>query len=543
MVAHAGQVQDPPLLPAPVSLDPHQIRTLVGAQLRLDLRHPRTGAVRASRAALTVVSYLFSSVILVLSLADRGAGLEEVLFSGLSFAIVLAAFGVAGSYDDLMGRPRDHARIAAFPVSEATLYVARLLNVGGLAAVMSGSAALPLAALAGWQHGAATGLTVGGAVVGVMLATTFAVLGVIWALTLAAPVRTLRTALSGARAALIGALVLGYQWVATQDALSAAAPWWPPRWTIDALWHGDAAAAAALSVFGLVLAAAFGLVFPGRYVRVLTRTAEAESDEYDAAPSPSAPNRWERMAVRAPEPRAAFGFAVSALRADRLVRGRVWPATLLAFIFAAFGWWVGGLGDLFVYGPASVLFEPAVQLHASVLTVLLFSAQAAMQAMQFSSSVEGAWVFGVLPVRSRRALQLGAQQALVARVLVPLHAGLALLLALSMPLLHAAVTVAFWLAGCMLLTRLQALFQREAPFSRHSDRFSAAERFIPLVMAVPAALGLLLLQMASFGSVASAALMVIGLLVLHAGLGRLVLGGLSKMAPAETTPLPQQALA
>jgi len=35
-----------------VSLDWNQIRTLVAAQLRLDLRHPKTGALRTSRALL-----------------------------------------------------------------------------------------------------------------------------------------------------------------------------------------------------------------------------------------------------------------------------------------------------------------------------------------------------------------------------------------------------------------------------------------------------------------------------------------------------------
>ena len=225
--------------------------------------------------------------------------------------------------------------------------------------------------------------------------------------------------------------------------------------------------------------------------------------------------------MRAPETRAAFGFAVAALRGDRLVRGRTWPAALLAFVFAAFGWWTGGLGDLFHFGVENVLMEPAIQMHLSVLVILLFSAQSMMQALQFSENDEAAWVFGSLPLRSGRLLQLGVQQALVFRVLLPLHGALVLLLSLSMPPGHALLHAGYWLVACALITRVQALSRSKPPFSRRSDRFSMSERFIPLVLAVPTALGFLLLQVLAFVHPLSATLMIAGLVLFHAGLGHL----------------------
>jgi hypothetical protein len=517
-----------------VSVNPHQVRALVAAQLRLDLRHPKTGRMQTSRAALTVASYAFSSLILAFSLAERGVSLPEFVFAALSFTAVLAAFGVAGSYDDLMGRPRDAARMLTFPVSERTLYAARLANVGLFAVAMSLSAALPLAVAGGLLFGGVATITVGGALVAMMLVVTFTVLAAVWTLTLVAPIRAQRPVLSATRAVLIGALVLGYQWVATQETLLVEAAWWPAHWVIAAGWGGALWAWTALVATTLGLGIAFGWAFAPRYARVLERTAEAENLRSVGRGTKPAPNRWERWALLTPEARAAYGFATSALSSDRVVRGRTWPAALLAFVFAGFAWWTGSLGDLFAHGAHNVLFDPAIQMHLSVVTVLLFVALTAVQAVQVSDQIEASWAFDVLPVRSTRALQVGAQQALVGRVLVPLHIALAILLALSMPLLHAVLHAAFWLAGCALLTRLYAVTRSQAPFSQQSDRFSAGQRFLPLLLAVPMSLGMLLVQAVAFTHPGSATLMIAGLFFLHAALGRV---GASARQPLPTPTL------
>jgi hypothetical protein len=502
-------------------IDWNQVRALVGAQLRLDLRHPKTGAVRSSRALLTVVSYGLSSFILALSLRSHAADSETVLFVGLSFACVLAAFAVVGTYDELMGRPADHAWALTLPASEATHYVARLMNIGLLVAVMSVSTALPLAWLTGTANGIGEALAVGGLLVGTMFGVTLVVLAVIWGLTLGLSHRVLKPVLTAVRAGLVGALVLGYQWVGTQPQLTSDAPWWPPRWIIDGLWLADGLGGATLGLaaLGLGLGLCFGVVFPPRYFALLRRMADGEQAESAPSASGLAPNRLERLVVRTPETRAAFGFTVAALRSDALVRGRVWPAALLALVFAAFGWWTGGLGDLFVHGALNTLTDPAVQMHLSVLVVLLFSAQTLMQSVQFSAHERAAWLFGTLPMRSGRGLQLGAQTALLVRVLLPLHLILVLGLSLSMPLDHAALHVGFWLALCALMTRAQALFYRHPPFSRRSDRFSMVERFVPLLLAVPGALLGLILQTFAFASVPSATLMLLGLGLFHNALG------------------------
>src|SRR5690606_2144576 len=118
------------------------------------------------------------------------------------------------------------------------------------------------------------------------------------------------------------------------------------------------------------------------------------------------------------------------------------------------------IGDLFAAEAGSLLTDPTVQLHLSALVVLLFCAQAMAQSVQVSDHVEGAWVFEALPLPSGRLLQVGAQQAILLRVLLPLHLALALLLSLSMPPLHAALHVGFWLAAAAITTRIQVLLHR-----------------------------------------------------------------------------------
>lgn len=504
-----------------MTIQPAHVRTLVAAQLRLDVRHPKTGAVQSSRVVLTVLAYAFSSLVLAASMAERGASLEEVLFAGLSFAAVLAAFGVAGSYEDLMGRPREHANLLTLPIAPGTLYVARLVNIGLFVGMMGLSTALPVAVMAALRFDPWTGTAVGAVLMAMVLVVAGVVLAAIWTLTLAAPLRLLKPVLAVSRALLIGALVLGYQWVATQEALASDAPWWPARWVIAGLWEGSLVALLGLTVALWGLIALFGGPFARRYTRLLRRTADAEARHEAAGRTGPAPSRWERWSVRTPEARAAFGFAVAALRGDRLVRGRVWPAALLAFVFAAFAAWSGGLGDLLAFDGANILGEPSLQLHLSVLTVLLFAAQTLVLAVQATDTPEAAWSVDVLPIRSHRALQVGAQQALLWRVLAPLHLALFGLLALSMPVLHAALHAGFWFFGAALLTRSVSLLQRQAPFTRRSDRFSAGEKFVPLILAVPAAVLMMLGQSLTFTQPASAALMVLGMAVLHAGLGRL----------------------
>lgn len=473
-----------------------------------------------SRALLTATSFGASSLVLALSLRPHVADLGAVLFVALSFAIVLAAFAIVGSYDELMGRPREHAWALTLPASERTHYVARLANIGVLALVMSVSAALPIAGLVGLSHGAGLGLVAAALMLLGMAGASAAVLSALWGLTLAVPYRLLRPALSALRALLIGAIALGYQWVGMAEPAVAELPWWPAQWVLAA-WAGEAGGLLPIGLTALGFAALFAFVFPGRYFALLRRIAEGESVEEARPRFGPAPTAAERLLVRAPASRAAFGMAAAALHGDRLVRGRVWPAAFLGFIFAGFCWWQGGLGDLLGAAPGSLLTEAALQLHLSAFVVLLFCAQSIAQALRASDHAEGAWVFEVLPLGSARPLWLGAQQAVLLRVLLPLHLALAVLLGLSMPPLHAALHAGFWLAASAVVTRVQVLLNRELPFSRRSDRFSLAERFVPLLLAVPVAVGFLLLQMVTFTAPLGAALLVLGLFALHGALGHL----------------------
>ena len=502
------------------------VLTLAAAQLRADLRHSRSGRRSAGRLATTLLAYGFSGLVLALSLGD--APPEHALFVGASFALVLAVFGVVGSYDELMGRPRDNAWLATLPASEGQHYGARLVGIAVHVALMAAGVGVPVGGRVALAHGGALGLTVGLAVAGAAAWTALVSLASLWGLTLALPQRALRLTLATTRTALIATLVLGFQLIgARPDAVGS--PWWPAAWMADAL--------GGRSTWGLVLlllslaafAALFGAVFPGRYFRLLRRLADGDRREGARARigrQMTAPERW---AVRSGPVRAAYGFATAAFVDDRLVRGRLWPAALLPAGFVVFGWFSGGLQSVLgaaqrgaLAGAFDVLQSPDTQLHLSVLVVLLFCVQSLVQTLQFSDHAEGAWVFSTVPDARPRVVQLGAQKALAWRVLVPLHVAVAVLLTLAMPAADAVALAAFWLGVSVLLSRLLAVAYRTPPFSRRSDRFSPAARFVPFLVSIPAGIGVLVLQVWAFASLGRAWATAFGLWAVAALVGEAV---------------------
>jgi hypothetical protein len=495
------------------------VRTLVSAPLRQELRNPRSGRLGASRIGLTALAYGFSGLVLALSLG--GAAPETVLYVGGSFGLVLAAFGVAGSYDELMGRPKDNAWLLTLPASEGEQYAARLVGIGIYVVLVAVSVALPVAARVALEHSVPAGLGVGALVAGGMVWTASAAVAVLWALTLALPYRLLRPALSVTRTLLVALLVLGYQWVGTQPDVMTA-PWWPAAWLADGLVGRPTLGLSLLLGSVGLLVGAFAGFFPGRYFRLLRVLASGTEEAEHRARARRTLLLGERLIVRAPAARAAYGFALAAFRDDRLVRGRLWPAALLPFGFALFSLYMDGLGDLLAYGPEHVLALHETRLHLSVVVILLFCGQSLVQTLQFSDHAEAAWVFDTLPGARARLLQLGAQQALQFRVLFPLHVAFAVMLAMTMPAAHAVLHAAFWFAVVALATRVQALAHRRPPFSRYGDRFDAGARFVPLLVSVPGALGVLLVQTFTFTSPPLALTGVLGLLVFNAGLARFV---------------------
>ena len=495
------------------------------AQLKTDLRDPRTGRAGAGRVAMTFVAYGFSGLVLAISLG--AASPEEAVFVASSFGVVLAAFGVVGSYDELMGRPKENAWLSTLPATERQHYGARLVGIGAYVGMMAVSICIPVAVRVAYTHGLAAGLEVGALVLGGVAWTAGVSLALLWAVTLSFRPRVLRPALSASRTLLIAALVLGYQWLGAAPE-AASAPWWPAAWLADAM-SGRPTLGLALLVGAVgILLVVFAGVFPSRYFRLLDRIAQGARWAEAHSHGQNALTWFERLSVRGAPARAAYGFALAAITRDRVVRGRLWPAALLPIGFALFGWIAGGLESLFIHGAAHALSLPETQLHLSLLVILLFCAQTLIQTVQVSDHDRAAWIFATLPDARPRRLQLGAQQALAFRVLLPLHALLAVVLAFQMPALHAIVHAMFWFAIVTLTTRLYALAHRSTPFSRRSDRFSAASRFLPLLASVPAGLAALLIQTVSFTSLPRATAASLALLLVNAALARLVAGPASR---------------
>lgn len=481
---------------------------------------------------MTLLAYGFSGLVLALSLGD--ASPEQAVFVASSFGVVLAAFGVVGSYDELMGRPKENAWLSTLPATETQHYGARLLGIAAYVGMMAISVAIPVGIRTGIAHGPQAGLAVGGLVSAGVAWTALLSLAILWSISLWLSPRVARPMLSATRTVLIAALVLGYQWIGAEPQ-AAAAPWWPAAWLSDAL-VGRSTLGLALLVGALgMLVVSFSVYFPRRYFRLLDRIADGTRWAEETGHGQNWLTWPERLAVRGAPARAAYGFALAAITRDRIVRGRLWPAALLPLGFALFGWLAGGLESLFIHGALNALMLPETQLHLSLLVILLFCAQTLVQSVQVSDHDRASWVFSTLPDARPRRLQLGAQQALAFRVLLPLHVLLAVVLALQMPALHALVHALFWFAVATVTTRVYALLHRSTPFSKRSDRFSAAARFIPLLASVPAGLLALIIQTLSFTTLWSATAASLALLGLNALLARLVAGPAKR--PAASVPL------
>ncbi len=468
---------------------------------------------------MTALAYGFSGLLLAVSVGGDNA--EAMMFVGGSFGMVLAAFGVAGSYDELMGRPKENRWLMTLPASEHQFYGARLVGLAFYFILMALAVALPIGVYVSLHHGAAAGFSVASLVAAGMLWTAAAAMAALWATTLVLPPAALRSAIGGARTILIAALVLGYQWIGA-DSGAADAAWWPAAWMADAL-RGRTTLGLSLLVgtTGLLMGAYAG-IFPSRYFRLIERMASAEARAERRSRGRTGLSRLESLLLVGPASRAAYGFARAAFRDDRLVRGRLWPAAALPLGFAVFGAVTGGLESLFIHGPENAIIIEETRLHLSLLVVLLFAGQSLVQTLQFSDHAEASWLFGTLPDARPRVLQLGAQQALAYRILLPLHIALGLALAVRMPVLDAIIHASFWYAVALLATRIQALCYSRPPFSRRADRYSAAERFGPLIGSIPGALVIMLLQTLTFTTPSFAATATVGLLALAAFLGRLV---------------------
>ena len=480
----------------------------------------------------TALAYAVSGVVLALSLGD--ADPDQVVLVGGSFGIVLAAFGVVGSYDELMGRPKENAWLTTLPASERQHYAARLLGIAGYVALMGVSVCLPIGIRSALAHGPAAGLEIA-LLVALGVAWTSAVcVGTLWTLTLAVPQAALRPALGAARTLLVGGIVVGYQWLGSSPE-AASAPWWPAAWLADAASGRSTVGLAVLAASALGLAWAFTFPFADRYFRILT-TLASEARESESERETRRLSRLERLLTRTGPARAAYGFAVAALTSDRLVRGRVWPAALLPLGFAAFGWMAGGLESLLIHGSGNAILYPETQLHLSLLVVLIFCTHSLIQTLQFSDDSDAAWVFATLPEVRPRRMQIGAQTALVVRILFPLHLALWAVLMLLMPVLDAALHALYWFALVVLITRCLAALHRTPPFSQRSDRFSAASRFVPLLISAPIGIAALLLQMATFTSPLRALAVSGALLALSALVGTLVRW--TSRSPARPIPHP-----
>lgn len=491
---------------------------LVSAQLTADLRRPRSGGKGLSRLTATILAYGFSGVLLALSLYE--APPAQTLWVSCSFGLMLALFGVVGSFEELMGRPKENAWLITLPASETEHYAARLAGIGVTIGLMATSVTLPVAVSVSLSTSWEVGVLVGFLLMASVVWTSLAALAALWGVTLATPPALRQRGLSTLRVLLILGLVVGYQWIGARPE-AADIIWWPPTWFTDILTPGhDGWGVGLLLSTSALLLWLIAHTFSGRYFDLLHRSAQGRDAEN--RPAPHRLTEIERRLVGRGATRAAYGFAVASLRDDRLVRARLAPAALLPLGFALFGSFAGGLGSLIGVSPVDLFTMPGAELHLSLLVILLFAALTLVQAVQVSDDADAAWVFSVLPEAPPRRLQMGVQQALTMRVAVPLLLAIGALLTTQMSVVDAAIHALFLFGVTLTTMRLYALLHRRTPFSQHADRFSGGRRFLSLLLAIPIGAVALVMQALTFVTPLSALLTGLGLVIVSIGLAGVV---------------------
>ncbi len=495
--------------PAEHGVDMRQLRALIAAGIRLDMRSARRrGRTRLGMPPMVsmLVTYLIIGSFLAISLWKTSDPFTFALLT-LSAAMFMTAVTVIMEYSSVVVNPDDHDILSHRPVSSRTYFWAKIANlffyVGSTALALSLPASI------------AIGLRFGG---GVPLAISYALLAIVGCVSAAAVVvliysTAIRTfdsqrfssAITYVHSAATLVLTFGYVLVPRMlmregVALEISQGRWvwfvPPAWyagTVELAagnpgTHNVIFLLMALGSAGAVITLALSLIsldYSRRIAELAATSPNIASDRRGSRVSTRL-GLIGRALCRTDEERAGYDLMGRYMHRDRKLRMRIYPAFGLPLAVYLFGLVTRSFADPFGPRPVEEGFPIQELLGFYCVFITLFFATAMTQSDQWKAS----WIFHAAPVRDRVAIIVGARKLVIWRYILPFFAALFVLLSLVIPPVSAAVYLILTLLLSLLTFSLLSLASPYLPLSQSVEKTRQA-RQLGLVMLLGVAMGAL----------------------------------------------------
>jgi len=490
-------------------VDPRQLRALIAAGVRLDVRSARRRGRRSFGLPPMVsmlVTYAVIGSFLALSMLRTTDPFTFALLT-LSAAMFMTAVTVIMEYSSVVVNPDDHEILSHRPVSSRTYFWAKIANLLFYVCSTALALSLPASITIGLRFGG--GLPLGLAYAGLALlgCTASASLVVLLYSTAIRVFDSQRFSSAITYVHSVATLVLTFGYVLVPRMLmreGVVLEIAPGRWSwfVPPAWYAGAVAVAAgetteqnglLAALAVVSAAAviamaLSLISLD-YSRRISDLAAASSDvsaREDRRPVITRFGRLGRLLCRTDEERAGYDLMGRYMHRDRKLRMRVYPAFGLPLAVYLFGLVTRSLSDPFGPRVAEPGFPIQELLGFYCVFITLFFATAMTQSDQWKAS----WIFHAAPVRDRVAIIVGARKLVIWRYLLPFFVVLLVLMSFVIPPASAAVYLLITLLLSLLSFSLLSLASPYLPLSQSIEKTRQA-RQLGLVMLLGIAMGAL----------------------------------------------------
>lgn len=511
------------------AVDWRQFSALLVASIKLDLRSSRSklGRRRISPYAIAIVTFVVMGVFLAVALLSKSDAFVYSLFT-LSAAMFMTSLTVIMEYGTVVVSPDDFDIVAHRPVSSRTYFLAKVGNVLVYVTVTAAALAGPAAILGGPRFGGAAfgAAYMLAAIVACGATAAFAIL--IYSIALkAVGYERFTSAITYVHAVATVALTLGYVFLPRMLAgdasmLSLERGNWvflaPPAWFAGAIElmsgpHGRQdvflalAAAGSAAALGVAAAGTISLEY-SRRIAELASTAEQPRRSGARRRVSDALARVGGLVCRSDGERAGFDLMALAMRRDKKLRARIYPAFGLPIAAYLYGLLTGDLRRPFIApDPRSPIAIREILAFYSVFLSFFFAS-----AMSQSEQWKASWIFYTAPLPDRGQLVTGARKLVFFGYIVPFFVVLFVLLAFAMRPSDAAAFALIVFLVARLAFALLSFAVMVPPLSQPPEKTRQA-RQLAIVMLLGGAMAVLIAVQRSVAEAPGSVILVI------AGLG------------------------
>ena len=476
------------------SVDWQQLRALLVAGIKLDLRTSRGGIGRGKLPpfVIALITYTVMGLLMAVGLRSQGDLFVYSLFT-ISAAMFMTALAVIMEYVTIVVHPDDFEILAHRPVSSRTYFWAKMGNlffyVTPIALVMT----LPSAVIGSYslEPGFLFGLFHVLCGVVACLATAAAVVLIYTGTLKVVSYQRFTSIMTYVHSGVTLVLVLAYFLLPKmiEDdpmVLSLNRGAWvyaaPPAWfagsveLLTGTGGGQSVHLLLMAAVGsaLVVAAAMNTISLD-YSRKLSEltTSSVEAEERSDGRARRRPFfRLGLASLGTGTERAGFVLMDAYMRRDRKLRSRVYPAFGLPLAVYLTALIRHDLHSPFVQSPdgSPVALQEIMGLYC--IFVSLFFASAMTQTEQWKAS----WLFYAAPLANPSGVLRGARRLVIWRYLIPFFLLLFVLLSLAMPVLGAATFVLIVFPMCLAAFAILSLASPHMPLSQEVERTRQARQ-------------------------------------------------------------------